>query len=221
MLIINKEIYFIINKLYKQLRHRDCWLPPATSNSDLKKNYVPVDAQNDPWGWWNDVRVFAFSIHAYNYPITVNVDRISKWEFPFPFPDWNLTISLHNEEGALKADKYYGGWGDIVSWEIPDQNYFGFDIHNGFLGVTMGYHISIENDILPHKFIYPNPASDTVKLEGCNFGSKYQIVDSAGIVVKTGIIDNENCIIDISNLPASTYYIKTDNISYKFIKSAR
>jgi hypothetical protein len=78
-------------------------------------------------------------------------------------------------------------------------------------------HISLGNDV-EHKTLFPNPSCDYVILEDSNFGDEFIIINSNGVVVKTGIIDNENALIDISDLPASAYYIRIKNSIYSLIK---
>ena len=75
-----------------------------------------------------------------------------------------------------------------------------------------------EEDI---KFLYPNPASDVVALQDCNFGNEYFIINYNGLIIKKGIIDNDECVIKISDLPIATYYIRTKNNVYKLMKGEK
>jgi len=73
-------------------------------------------------------------------------------------------------------------------------------------------------DDMTYKILSPNPSIDSVTLEECNIGDNYEIISSNGNLAKKGIINNDNCIISISELPTGTYYIKINSDVYKFVK---
>ncbi|PKL79656.1 MAG: hypothetical protein CVV25_07240 [Ignavibacteriae bacterium HGW-Ignavibacteriae-4] len=66
--------------------------------------------------------------------------------------------------------------------------------------------------------VYPNPATDFIKLElnASTLNSQVQIFDAFGKQVMSIIYTGED--IDISKLTAGVYFVKTPSHSYKFIK---
>jgi hypothetical protein len=55
--------------------------------------------------------------------------------------------------------------------------------------------------------IYPNPTSNfvTVKFNNNLLGSNYQIIDNTGRIVLSGLLLNENQIIELNTLSAGIY----------------
>lgn len=66
--------------------------------------------------------------------------------------------------------------------------------------------------------VYPNPASDFIKIDmnASVMNSSIEIYDAYGKQVKSVIYTGED--IDISKLTAGVYFVKTQSQSYKFIK---
>ena len=66
--------------------------------------------------------------------------------------------------------------------------------------------------------VYPNPASDFIKIDMnvSAMNSSIEIFDAYGKQVKSAIYTGEE--IDISSLTAGVYFVKTPSHSYKFIK---
>jgi hypothetical protein len=66
--------------------------------------------------------------------------------------------------------------------------------------------------------VYPNPASDFIKLDmnASSLNSSVEIYDAYGKQVMSVIYTGEE--IDISKLTAGVYFVKTPSYSYKFIK---
>jgi type IX secretion system substrate protein len=66
--------------------------------------------------------------------------------------------------------------------------------------------------------VYPNPASDFIKIDMnvSSMNSSIEIFDAYGKQVKSVIYTGEE--IDISSLTAGVYFVKTQSQSYKFIK---
>ena len=77
-----------------------------------------------------------------------------------------------------------------------------------------------ETDNKPLTFkVFPNPATDIVKIAGNSFVTKkYLVCTLNGSIVKSGYIINELTEIDVSNLASGVYIIRIDNQTEKFIK---
>jgi len=191
------------------------FLKPYKENVDLKKNYIYN---------LNQIK-FAFQINATNYPVIINAlktDSILAKKMP-----QCLTATKHNAiDGSLET------MDGLVSFTVQpndcDDYYFNdyhrsiivdFNIDNSIIFLEWNWLSTIKYNI--HKSLHPNPASDVVALEDCNFDDEYVVFNNAGIVVKSGIIDNTDCIINIFDLQPSTYYIKTSNNVYKLVKESK
>lgn len=77
---------------------------------------------------------------------------------------------------------------------------------------------SIESTTAITGGVYPNPASDFIKLdmEASTMNSSVEIYDAYGKQVMSVIYTGE--VIDISKLTAGVYFVRTPSHSYKFIK---
>jgi len=68
--------------------------------------------------------------------------------------------------------------------------------------------------------VYPNPANSkiTVEVSAVLIGSEYRLLNYTGKMVLSGILDSENTIIDLNNLPVGVYMISVGEISEHTIK---
>jgi len=55
--------------------------------------------------------------------------------------------------------------------------------------------------------LYPNPAEDLINITGAN-GASYELFDNSGIVLKKGIIESENQIMNLQDVSQGIYFIK-------------
>jgi hypothetical protein len=81
-----------------------------------------------------------------------------------------------------------------------------------------------EVDSLNNIEIYPNPTSNfvTVRFNNNLLGSKYQIIDNTGRIVLTGVLLNENQIVDMTELSRGIYNLQVMGASSKtlnFVKN--
>lgn len=65
-------------------------------------------------------------------------------------------------------------------------------------------------------YIYPNPTSDFIKIEGIKANTSINILDSKGKVVK--VLSNNGEPIDIKELPQGEYYLNSESFFSRFIK---
>jgi hypothetical protein len=77
---------------------------------------------------------------------------------------------------------------------------------------------SVETTTAITSTVYPNPASDFIKLDMnvSTMNSSIEIFDAYGKQVMSAIYTGE--YIDISKLTAGVYFVKTDSGTYKFVK---
>jgi len=181
----------------------DVYVRTAPNNFDFKTEYLP-----------NKLTYFCQSgislklVNVKYYPITIEHKEIKIFSSPYQFNI--LAFAIFDNDYNLKSQIFAPGDFSTFKFEIkePAENYI-FVFH-------FGRHAGIKEENI--KLLHPNPGIDFVVLEDCDNYSEYAIISNTGTVVKTGVIDNTECIIDISELHTSIYYIKTKNNFYKLIK---
>jgi len=127
------------------------------------------------------------------------------------------------------------GSGGTVSYSIGQVVYTNYTGTNGSVaqGVQQPYEISVVTGIVEAKDIsleidvYPNPATDFVKLKIENYEVKnlrYQLYDINGSLLKDNKVEGNETSISMQNLLPSVYFLKiTDNNkvikTFKIIKN--
>jgi len=116
---------------------------------------------------------------------------------------------------------------DPEYFENGDRSYLSND-HNYYIKLNCPWSYSITKLVDPQSSVettteitgtvYPNPASDFIKIDMnvSSMNSSIEIFDAYGKQVKSVIYTGEE--IDISSLTAGVYFVKTQIQSYKFIK---
>ncbi|MEX2483568.1 MAG: T9SS type A sorting domain-containing protein [Brumimicrobium sp.] len=145
-----------------------------------------------------------------------------------------LALQLQAQEATVSSGGDLNGSGGSVSYTIGQVSYNYYSGSNG--NITEGVQqIEIEptSSLEENQFdidfnIYPNPASDhiiieTGSLKGLSKAS-YNMYDSEGKIVNEGEVSTATTLIDISEFPKSSYYLKIivdDQIieSFKIIKN--
>lgn len=69
-----------------------------------------------------------------------------------------------------------------------------------------------------HTQIYPNPVFDILNIKSDTKISQFQILDTSGRVMKTGILNSKNNAVNVSDLATGVYFLKLDNQVQQFIK---
>ena len=82
--------------------------------------------------------------------------------------------------------------------------------------VSSKYPMGVENVQSDKVQIYPNPATDMVKISGCN--SEVKLYNAAGTLLGTYLANNGVAEIDLSRLVKGVYLVKCDGNTYKIIK---
>lgn len=65
--------------------------------------------------------------------------------------------------------------------------------------------------------IYPNPTSSFINIDNVA-ANKVEIIDATGKIVFESNVDSNNIRIDVSELPAGNYFIKTGETVFSFVK---
>lgn len=147
------------------------------------------------------------------------------------YGDANLIDNANNDEPLLplNQDSYVAfrfqingnthyGWAKVrmtgdatngynAEWiQCAYENTPNASINNGSTGVGIN-----ENNALSYR-IYPNPVVDVVTIEAANVNS-ISVFDIAGRQVSFNTsIDNNCCVIDLSNLKSGIYFIRMNNL---------
>jgi hypothetical protein len=67
--------------------------------------------------------------------------------------------------------------------------------------------------------VYPNPASETVRIDGIPDGTRWlRIFQSDGRLVISEQLSSDHVLVDISRLPKGLYFVNIDGCTAKFIR---
>lgn len=143
--------------------------------------------------------------------------------------------SLYAQEAVPASGGNASGSGGAVSYTVGQVFYTAQEGTGNSVaqGVQQPYEISVVTGIEQAKFIqlscsvYPNPTTDYVTLKVQNYhseGLSYQLFDSDGRLVERKKIGAVEETIPMSNLSASTYFLKVldggmDVKTFKIIKN--
>jgi hypothetical protein len=112
-----------------------------------------------------------------------------------------------------------------LSAYIGQPTIFMFIIENGggnnfFLDdVNIGSSVFVkQNKITHHVFVYPNPSSGKITLNGVELGSSITVFNLLGQEVLTSKNKSESTEIDLSEYPNDVYYISIDTASSSVVK---
>jgi len=223
------------------------WVRPFKENADMKIKYISASNGTEYFGMGGDgCRPFAFKINAKKSSYPIKVFFQTKANPDFIFEVGRESVTSHDANTGELIGVGYGGVGKMfLIQKIEDIGYYDpyypfmfelplYDVDNNQYSIRRWdlepsdiifciHYCPItfirENDNA--KILYPNPANNYVVLASDDYNSEYLIINNDGIVIKNAIVDNVDCIIDISFLPASTYYIKTKNNFYKLMKETK
>ena len=78
------------------------------------------------------------------------------------------------------------------------------------------YNVGIEESEIGDLNVYPNPASDYIRVSGLE-NMEYRIIGSNGVVVLSGS-NYSGESIDVSHLSAGMYFLFTGNRAFPFLK---
>lgn len=140
-----------------------------------------------------------------------------------PFDDYMFAAT---DAGPYIYIKSVNQWYDLAQNQAPDQTYWTVDFDANTQTVRFGTYgrgiwdfkitgglVGINNQIAESIGIYPNPASDRIKVDG--FEGTAEIYTMYGKKIKT----ISPGIVDISDFSPGIYIVKTDKKQSKFIKA--
>ena len=148
---------------------------------------------------------------------------------------FGLGIAIQAQNAIPASGGNATGNGGSVSYTVGQVVYTKYTGTNGSVaqGVQQPYEISVVTGIVEAKGIsleievYPNPATDFVKLKIENYEVKnlrYQLFDINGSLIKDNKVEGNETSISMQNLLPSVYFLKvTDNNkvikTFKIIKN--
>ena len=148
---------------------------------------------------------------------------------------FGLGIAIQAQNAIPASGGNATGSGGSVSYTVGQVVYTKYTGTNGSVaqGVQQPYEISVVTGIVEAKGIsleievYPNPATDFVKLKIENYEVKnlrYQLYDINGSLIKDNKVEGNETSISMQNLLPSVYFLKvTDNNkvikTFKIIKN--
>lgn len=96
--------------------------------------------------------------------------------------------------------------------------YMGFDAHGWYIDdVSITQTVSVDERENSRLAVYPNPASESIRIDGLEANSEVQIFNTLGELVKTAFVgpDNE---IGIGGLASGLYFVRIGNANLRFVK---
>jgi hypothetical protein len=141
-----------------------------------------------------------------------------------------LANAVFSQEAITAAGGDFSGSGGNIAYSVGQVNYTTNFSTSGSSsqGVQQTYQIST-NDLAEYEgsnlfSVFPNPTSDFFNLKSNKnlIGSKYEILDNLGRIVLTGVLLNENQIVDMTELSRGIYNLQVMGASSKtlnFVKN--
>ena len=159
--------------------------------------------------------------------------RITWGDNYFNIPAISFTLGIYEGENE-QAVKFFDSL--IYEFYTGNQNqqntekyYYVYSESNGGKNLVIsrsnGDKIFYSDKILsasdvskPKISVYPNPASDVIKIEKLKPNSSLELTDSSGKLVRTiSNIKSDKTEINVKNLPSGIYYLKVDGQSVQKI----
>lgn len=102
-----------------------------------------------------------------------------------------------SDADSLLSQVFTYQWGNSWDWQLRQDYYW--SQHN-----TTDTHAEISSDDL----IYPNPVRDWLSIKNLHRATWVELYSALGVQVKKRLLDGMDSKIDLSDLPAGTYFIR-------------
>lgn len=79
--------------------------------------------------------------------------------------------------------------------------------------------VSVAEEHMSPLTVYPNPTTDQITLIGLEGASELRIASGTGEVIRTLPVDGERVSVDCAGLPAGTYYVTTESVSGRMLRT--
>lgn len=173
-----------------------------------------------------------WSDNVYDNPRTVVVTGNATYRAKFSAQQaqtFMLTVSCDPSKGAVTGNGTYPAGTTVTIEAIAYDGYEFFQwndsnkdnprtvtINSNMTLVAYFYGVGVDENSMPVLAIYPNPANETIFIEGLQANSEVRIYNSLGMLVKTVNTDKE---VNISDLAAGLYVVRCKDMTVRFIKN--
>ncbi len=224
-LINDDAVFFDILQTYQQT-----FADSTAHAADMKaimESISGIDFTNyfNEWYYGQGFPTYSIEWNQINSAVYIQVDQSTSMSGVTPFFTNDLEVAITDNLGnttVYRLSDIYGSStlhyvnfpGEILSIEIDPNNYIinadGAIVENTSL-------VGIEEVPESALTIYPSPATTELTVESTETDT-YQLINTTGQVVSTGNLVAGKNIIDISNLSAGVYLIKTSAEQKRFVK---
>ena len=135
--------------------------------------------------------------------------------------EWTITAKRVDDRGqtewvqyTVDLDAYAGHTGYVAIRHFGCTDQYMLNVDD--IVITLGTDVVSEQNAMTLK-VYPNPAKETLRIEGLEADATVEIYNSLGMMVKTltASADEE---INISNLPQGVYMLRCGKQTIRFVK---
>jgi PKD repeat protein len=85
--------------------------------------------------------------------------------------------------------------------------------------ITVVDRTGVKESLLGALSIYPNPINDKIRFKGVNESFTYQLISTQGQLVKNGVVNSEQDVINVGALTNGNYYLRVNYEGGEFIKN--
>ena len=131
------------------------------------------------------------------------------WDYSNNFAKFAASNTTSNENTLIVSDLARGG---VITVELEHV------CGNRLMASTVSskFPMGVENVQSAKVQIYPNPATDMIKVSGCN--SEVKLYNATGVLLGTYPANNGTAEIDLSRFVKGVYLVNCDGNTYKIIK---
>lgn len=204
-----------------QLGSANNWLSVVSSGSVYNNYYlssyfgftIALKTDGTLWGWGqNNVNSSLFgSTPRGDLGTVMNPTQIGTAN------DWQKIYAGIRHIVAVKNDGTVWVWGENYSCQFGNGATFG-ETNIPQLVNCAAFNVLDINDVTKESIaVYPNPFNNEVIIKGLQFDVNYQILNSLGQTIQTGIAI-PNSAIEVNSLSKGIYYLKINQQTIKLVK---
>ncbi|HPF00177.1 MAG TPA: T9SS type A sorting domain-containing protein [Bacteroidales bacterium] len=185
--------------------------------------------ENGKMGYFNIMNSFTGGTYLWATDVYVRSTGYLSWtadnvsdSIPFAFDTWTkigYTIDLNNDTAFMYVDdSLVNSWkfskgtlGTGTTLKLAAMDFYGAaeDLQPGYYIDDFSFAINttgiVENE--NNVSLYPNPATNAITIEG-QANNRFEIFNTGGQMLLSGILNNNSETIDISTLNAGCYFIR-------------
>lgn len=168
---------------------------------------------DDVMDYWIDYNNTSATVITTNIPDISSSDGSTADQFVYENGDNCVEVQHYKVYGG--GHDWCGAWGNmdfdatIVAWNFMSK----YDI-NGLIGCET---LAIEEPQTTFE-VYPNPATNQIKVSFSQENFPYSLVSIAGQTIQAGELTQSSNSIDVSELTPGIYFIQAGGVAIKFVK---